>query len=307
MALPLGPVMLDVEGHELTAEDKELLAHPSVGGLILFARNFDSVEQVTQLVKSIRAARKGELIIAVDHEGGRVQRFREGFTKLPTAQTIGSEYAQAPKKAKANAKALGLLLALELRSIDIDLAFAPVLDLDYGCSSVIGDRAWHQEPDSLIALTKATMAGMRAAGMAATGKHYPGHGGIEADSHLELPVDDRSFIQLQKDIQPFKALIEDGLESIMPAHVLYPQIDPEQPAGFSAVWTKGILRQELGFDGVVFSDDLSMAGAAASGNHADRARLALEADCDVALVCNDRAGTVEIIDSLGGDCAPSKR
>jgi beta-N-acetylhexosaminidase len=307
MAMPLGPVMLDVEGHELTAEDKELLAHPAVGGLILFARNFDSVEQVTQLVKAIRGARNGELIIAVDHEGGRVQRFREGFTRLPTAQAIGCQYADDAKQAREKAKALGLLLALELRSIDIDLAFAPVLDLDYGCSSVIGDRAWHQDPTALIALTKATMAGMRAAGMAATGKHYPGHGGIEADSHLELPIDNRSFAELHRDIQPFRALIEDGLESIMPAHVLYPQVDAEQPAGFSPVWTKQILRKELGFDGVVFSDDLSMAGAAASGNHADRARLALEADCDVALVCNDRAGTIEIIDSLGAACAPSKR
>lgn len=307
MALPLGPVMLDVAGHELTAEDKELLAHPAVGGLILFSRNFDSVEQITQLVKEIRAARKGELVIAVDHEGGRVQRFREGFTRLPTAQAIGSEYAVDPDGALSKAKALGELLALELRSIDIDLAFAPVLDLDYGCSSVIGDRAWHTEPAPLIALTKATMSGMHAAGMPATGKHYPGHGGIEADSHLELPVDHRSFDELKRDIEPFKALIAAGLDSIMPAHVLYPQVDAEQPAGFSPIWTKGLLRNELGFDGVVFSDDLSMAGAAASGNHADRARLALEADCDVALVCNDRTGTVEIIDSLGGDCKPSKR
>lgn len=307
MAMPLGPVMLDVAGHELTAEDKELLAHPSVGGLILFSRNFDSVEQVTALVKSIRAARQGELIIAVDHEGGRVQRFRDGFTVLPTAKSIGEQYAADSKAACNQAQALGQLLALELRAIDIDLAFAPVLDLDYGCSSVIGDRAWHTDPAALIELTKATMRGMRRAGMAATGKHYPGHGGIEADSHLELPVDPRSFFELRNDIAPFKALIEDGLESIMPAHVLYPAVDPDQPAGFSPIWTKQILRKELNFDGVVFSDDLSMAGAAASGNHADRARLALEADCDVALVCNDRAGTIQIIDDLGADCAASKR
>lgn len=307
MALPLGPVMLDVAGHELTPEDKELLAHPSVGGLILFSRNFDSVEQVSQLVKSIRAARNGELVIAVDHEGGRVQRFREGFTVLPTAKSIGELHAADSKGACDKARALGQLLALELRAIDIDLAFAPVLDLDYGCSSVIGDRAWHSDPAALIELTKATMQGMRSAGMAATGKHYPGHGGIEADSHLELPVDTRSFIELRHDIAPFTALIEDGLESIMPAHVLYPEIDAEHPAGFSPIWTKQILRKELNFDGVVFSDDLSMAGAAASGNHADRARLALEADCDVALVCNDRAGTIQVIDSLGAACAPSQR
>ena len=305
--MPLGPVMLDVEGQELSPEDKELLAHPAVGGLILFSRNFDSVEQVTQLVKSIRAARNGELIIAVDHEGGRVQRFREGFTVLPTAASIGALYAEQPETALAKAKALGQLLALELRSVDIDLAFAPVLDLDYGCSSVIGDRAWHSEPQSLIELTKATMLGMRDVGMASTGKHFPGHGAVVADSHLELPVDERSWEQLQRDVEPFKALINAGMESIMPAHVLYPAIDPAQPAGFSERWTNQILRGELGFDGVVFSDDLSMAGAAASGNHAERAALAMQAGCDVALVCNDRAGTVQIIDYFGANAAPADR
>lgn len=305
--LPLGSVMLDVAGHELCPEDRELLAHPSVGGLILFARNFDSVEQVSQLVKSIRAARRGDLIIAVDHEGGRVQRFREGFTVLPTAASIGGLYAEQPTLACEKAYALGELLALELRAIDIDLAFAPVLDLDYGCSSVIGDRAWHGEPDSLIALTKATMMGMRAAGMASTGKHFPGHGAVVADSHLELPVDKRSLEQLQRDIQPFRALVDAGMESIMPAHVLYPAVDKEQPAGFSRRWTTEILRKELGFDGVVFSDDLSMAGAAASGTHAERAELAIEAGCDIALVCNDRAGTTQIVDYFGADCAPAVR
>lgn len=305
--LPLGPVMLDVEGQELTQEDKDLLAHPAVGGLILFSRNFDSVEQVTQLVKSIRAARNGDLIIAVDHEGGRVQRFREGFTVLPTAASIGGLFAEQPELACEKARALGQLLALELRSIDIDLSFAPVLDLDYGCSSVIGDRAWHSEPASLVELAKATMMGMRNAGMASTGKHFPGHGAVVADSHLELPVDERSFAALQRDIQPFKALIDAGMESIMPAHVLYPAIDKEQPAGFSQRWTNEILRGELGFDGVVFSDDLSMAGAAASGNHAERAELAIQAGCDIALVCNDRAGTVQIIDYFGAAVAPAKR
>lgn len=305
--LPMGPVMLDVAGYELSQEDRELLAHPAVGGLILFSRNFDSVEQVAELVKAIRAARDGELIIAVDHEGGRVQRFREGFTVLPTAASIGDSYASEPAAALAKAKALGQLLALELRSIDIDLAFAPVLDLDYGCSSVIGDRAWNADPAALIELTKATMQGMRMAGMASTGKHYPGHGAVVADSHLELPVDERSWEELQRDIAPFKALIEAGMESIMPAHVLYPAVDPDQPAGFSERWTKQILRRELGFDGVVFSDDLSMAGAAASGNHAERAALAIQASCDVALVCNDRAGTIEIVDYFGADVAPAKR
>lgn len=298
-----GPVMLDIEGMELTAEDRELFAHPAVNGLILFSRNYQDTEQLDGLMRQIRECRDGSLLVAVDHEGGRVQRFRDGFTRLPALRPVGDLYETDPAQAKALAEAHGWLIASELRAYDIDLAFSPVLDLDLGLSAVIGDRALHSDPQIVSDLALSLMAGLRRAGMAATGKHFPGHGGVEADSHLDLPIDERDLDELRaKDLIPFKALSDAGMESVMPAHVLYPKID-DKPAGFSQRWVEDILRQELGFDGAVFSDDLSMEGAAATGSYADRAWAALNAGCDVALVCNNRQGAVEIVDAVGADYA----
>lgn len=300
--LPLGPVMLDIEGQSLTAADKELLLHPAVNGMILFTRNFESAGQIDALVKSIRQTRPN-LLIAVDHEGGRVQRFRPGFAKLPPNAAYGKAYRDNPQRALQAAEQHAWLIASELRTLDIDLAFAPVLDLDFGCSSVIGDRAFHADPTIVTELATAFLRGLHRGGMAGTGKHFPGHGGVKGDSHLELPVDERSWEEIQaNDLQPFIQLAKAGLESVMPAHVVFPAVD-SKPAGFSRRWIGDILRQQCQFDGAAFSDDLSMQGAAETGSYADRAWAALEAGCDVALVCNNRAGAIEIVESIGSNPA----
>lgn len=289
-------LMLDIGGTELTAEDRELLAHPGTGGLIFFARNFESREQITALVKAIRAVRP-EMLVAVDQEGGRVQRFRDGFTRLPPMRKLGEHFDQDPKQAGAQAYQLGALMASELVACDIDISFAPVLDLDFGQSSVIGDRSFHTQGQAVTTLAGAFIDGMRAAGMAATGKHFPGHGFVQADSHLELPVDTRSLDEISAaDLVPFQQLAG-RLAGIMPAHVVYEQVD-KQPAGFSRFWLQTVLRQQLGFSGVIFSDDLAMAGAAMAGSYAQRAEAALSAGCDMVLVCNDRAGAIEVLDYL---------
>lgn len=296
--MSLGPVMADIEGFELTAEDREVLCHPQVGGIILFRRNFDNVEQLQNLVTEIHNLRQPRLLVAVDHEGGRVQRFQQGFTGLPPLVALGDLHAQEPARATQLAEDLGWVSAAELLGVGIDLAFAPVLDLNHGVSSVIGDRALGRQPDLVAHLAQAIMRGMKAAGMAATGKHFPGHGAIAGDSHLMLPVDERDYADIADlDLRPFVTLIKAGLPSIMPAHVVYPAID-EQPAGFSHRWITDILRTELGFQGVVFSDDLSMEGAAATGGYAERAEAALAAGCDMVLVCNNRAGAVTVLESL---------
>lgn len=292
----LGPIMLDVAGTELEAEDRELLVHPLVGGLILFTRNFAERGQLAALTQAIRACRL-DLLIAVDYEGGRVQRFREGFTRLPAMRRLGELYEQAPVTALQRANDCGWLIAAELREFDIDLSFAPVLDLDGGVSSVIGDRAFHDQPEPTIELATAFMWGMRDAGMAATGKHYPGHGQVAPDSHAELPIDDRSYDQLSRDLAPFDALIKAGLPSVMMAHIQYPAID-NLPSSLSYHWVTERLREECGFQGAVFTDDLSMGGAAAIGSYTDRATLALEAGCDMLPVCNYREGVVELLDGL---------
>lgn len=289
-------LMLDIGGTELTAEDRELLAHPGTGGLIFFSRNFESRDQISALVKAIRAVRP-EILVAVDQEGGRVQRFREGFTRLPPMRKLGERFEQNPKQAMAQAYQLGALMASELVACDIDISFAPVLDLDFGQSSVIGDRSFHAQAQAVAALAGAFIDGMRAAGMAATGKHFPGHGFVQADSHLELPVDTRTLDDISAaDLVPFRALA-DRLAGIMPAHVVYEQVDA-QPAGFSSFWLQTVLRQQLGFSGVIFSDDLAMAGAAMAGSYAQRAEAALSAGCDMVLVCNDRAGALEVLEYL---------
>lgn len=289
-------LMLDIGGTELSAEDKELLAHPGTGGLIFFSRNFESREQITALVQAVRTQRD-DILIAVDQEGGRVQRFRDGFTRLPPMRRLGESYERDANRAVQQSKQLGLLMAAELVVCGIDISFAPVLDVDFGQSSIIGDRSFHADAKKVVALAGAFIDGMAAAGMAATGKHFPGHGFVQADSHLELPVDERSYDEIERtDMVPFKALA-DKLSGIMPAHVVYQQVDPS-PAGFSAYWLQAVLRKQLGFNGVIFSDDLAMEGAAIAGSYAQRADAALSAGCDMVLVCNHRCGAVEVLQYL---------
>jgi len=294
----LGPVMLDVAGLALDAEDRELLAHPNVGGVILFARNYESPEQLARLTSEIHGLRQPELVIAVDQEGGRVQRFREGFTPLPAMHTLGSHYDLDHEGALSVAESCGWLMAAELRALGVDLSFAPVLDLDYGLSTVIGDRAFHHDPEVVARLAGRFAAGMRHAGMAAVGKHFPGHGGVAADSHQALPEDRRAYADLLDDMRPYELLIAEGLAGVMAAHVVYSRLD-RMPAGFSRWWLGPELRIRLRFQGAIFSDDLSMQGAAFAGPPEARAALALEAGCDVVLLCNDRPGAVAVIESLG--------
>jgi len=295
--MTLGPLMIDLEGTVLQPEERELLAHPSVGSVILFARNYAEPEQLTRLVADIHAVRSPALIVGVDHEGGRVQRFRTGFSKLPPLRRIGHEHDADPQAGAALARELGWLMAAELRAHGVDLSFAPCVDLDYGVSEVIGDRAFHADPAVVAALAVAYQAGMRSAGMAATAKHFPGHGAVVADSHHALPVDRRRLVDLDADIAPYRLLIANGLAGVMVAHVLYPEVDPV-PASASARWIRGILRDELRFQGVVFADDLSMVGAAAVGGIVERAERALAAGCDVLPVCNHRPSAIAVIEGL---------
>jgi beta-N-acetylhexosaminidase len=287
---PMGPVMLDVEGLTLAGHEKEKINHPNTGAVILFARNYENPQQITELISTIRAARQGDILIAVDQEGGRVQRFKNGFTRLPPS----AYYAEAPEMAES----AGWLMATELLSVGVDFSFAPVLDIDCGVSQIIGDRSFSTDPLLATKLAGLFRKGMNAAGMAATGKHFPGHGAVALDSHLTLPIDNRSIETLRaKDFLPFKQLINEGLEGIMPAHVLYPNIDPN-PAGFSSVWIQEILRKELNFNGTVFSDDLSMAGAAFAGDFIERAKLAQQAGCDMLLVCNNPLAAEQVLEAL---------
>ncbi len=286
----IGPVMIDIQGHELSSLDKEKINHPNTGALILFARNYDNPEQIQALTQAIRAARQGDILIAVDQEGGRVQRFQNGFTRLPPA----SLYAQHSDLAEA----AGWLMAAEVLAVGVDFSFAPVLDVDCGVSEIIGNRSFAIDGRDAAQLAAAFRNGMRSAGMAATGKHFPGHGAVALDSHLTLPVDNRSLAEIRaKDLIPFQKLIEQGLEAVMPAHVVYPQVD-NLPAGFSPIWLQQILRTELGFDGAIFSDDLSMEGAAGVGDFMDRARLAQQAGCDMLLVCNHPSAAEQVLDQL---------
>ncbi len=289
-------LMLDLEGLQVSDVEKDLLSHPGTGGLILFTRNYQDRQQLAELIRQIRAVRP-EILIAVDQEGGRVQRFRDGFVRLPPMAALGRRYDQAPQLAMAEATLLGELMASELTELDIDLSFAPVLDLDYGTSTVIGDRSFHGDADAMIALASAFIDGMSAAGMAATGKHFPGHGHVVADSHLELPVDPRPLAEIEAaDLRPFVALAQ-KLDGIMPAHVIYSAVE-NQTAGFSRYWLQTRLREQMGFRGVIFSDDLSMAGAHGVGGYPERARAALEAGCDMVLACNNRPGAEQVLDFL---------
>ncbi|MFZ9642317.1 MAG: beta-N-acetylhexosaminidase [Candidatus Methylopumilus sp.] len=284
--MTLGPVMLDVVGKTLSAEDIKRLQHPLVGGVILFSRNFESPAQLKALTASIHAVRQPPLLIAVDHEGGRVQRFKEGFTKIPPMREFGKIWDAHPKKAKELALEAGWILAAELRAHGVDFSFTPVLDMDYGESQVIGNRAFHVKAQAIHELAYALMQGLKRGGMPAVGKHFPGHGYVAADSHVAIPVDEREFDEIaQHDMQPFRQMIDDGIQAIMPAHVIYPKVD-EKPAGFSPRWLQKVLRERLGFDGVIFSDDLSMEGALVAGDVTARALAALNAGCDMVLLCN---------------------
>ncbi|WP_263772513.1 beta-N-acetylhexosaminidase [Propionivibrio soli] len=288
--LPLGPLMIDIAGIELSPIDRERLQHPLVGGLILFARNYASPEQLCRLTAEVHALRSPALIVAIDHEGGRVQRCREGFTRLPPMRRLGELWEKKPSEATVAAEAIGFVLASELRENGVDLSFTPVLDLDWGRSSVIGDRSLHSDPAVVTELAGALIKGLKRAGMAACGKHFPGHGWAEADSHVAMPVDDRELFEMTPDMTPYRGL---PLDAVMPAHVVYPRIDA-RPAGFSPVWI-GKLRNELGFTGVVFSDDLSMHGASVAGDIVGRVEAASQAGCDMLLVCNAPDAVDEVL------------
>lgn len=287
----MGPLWLDVAGYELSAEDKEILQHPTVGGVILFARNYHDSKQLLALNHEIRKAAKRPILIGVDQEGGRVQRFRDGFSRIPAAK-LYAEQSNSEQMAELG----GWLMAAELIAHDIDLSFAPVLDQGFECKA-IGDRAFGEDIDTVLRHSSAYMRGMKSVGMATTGKHFPGHGGVLADSHLETPYDDRQTI-LERDMAIFKAQIEVGtLDAMMPAHVIYPNYD-DQPASGSQFWLKKVLREQLGFKGIVFSDDLNMEGAAVMGGPAERSHQALVAGCDMVLVCNNRDSQIEVLDNL---------
>ena len=295
VALARGPVIFGIEGTELSDADRARLAHPLAGGVILFSRNFESCTQLDALTASIRALRTPSLLICVDHEGGRVQRFRDGFTAIPAMRTLGELWEKDVAQAAAEAQRLGMLMARELRTHGVDFSFAPVLDVDFGASAVIGDRAFHGNPNAVAHLASCLRRGLNAGGCAAVGKHFPGHGFIAADSHVALPVDERSLdALLADDLVPFAVLAKDGMEAVMPAHVIYPAID-SVAAGFSRIWLQDILRGRLQFDGLIFSDDLEMAGAHAAGDIVARAEAAVAAGCDMVLACNDFAAMDDLL------------
>lgn len=293
--------MLDVEGAELNADDIRRLQHPLVGGVILFSRNFHSSAQLKALTAAIHAVRQPPLLIAVDHEGGRVQRFREGFTRIPPMRELGRVWDRNPKRARQLAEMSGWVLAAELRAHGVDFSFTPVLDIDFGNSGVIGDRAFHRNTQAIAELAQSLMAGLKRGGMASVGKHFPGHGFVAADSHTEIPVDERGFTVIeQTDLEPFRRMVDAGMQAVMPAHVIYPKVD-EHPAGFSKIWLQQVLRRHLGFNGVIFSDDLAMEGAVVAGNVTQRALAALKAGCDMVLVCNRPDLADELLNNLEGN------
>lgn len=293
----MGPLMLDCQAEELLPEEREKLAHPVVGGVILFSRNYHDKRQLSALVQDIRRYAKRPVLIAVDHEGGRVQRFREGFTAIPAMGNILKQSEHKDESA-AYAKACGLVLAHELKTLDIDFSFAPVLDIN-GVSQVIGDRAFADNAREVIRLATNLIQGLKTVNMPAIGKHFPGHGSVAPDSHIALPVDERDFDEVRStDMVVFERLVERAmLDGVMPAHVIYNQVC-DKPAGFSPKWLQDVLKRDLGFGGAVFSDDLSMHGASVAGSYVERAEAALDAGCDMVLACNNAEGAESILDGL---------
>lgn len=292
-----GAIMADVAAYELSLDDIQRLLDPAIGGVILFRRNFQNVAQLKALCQSIKALRYPELIIAVDHEGGRVQRFIEGFTRLPAMNVLGKMWDEQGKDAAQHAaEQIGWVLATELAACGVDLSFTPVLDLEWGQCPVIGNRSFHKQPEIVIELAQALQKGLNRGGMKSCGKHFPGHGFVAGDSHYILPEDNRDLSELSGDILPFQVLAKQGMAAVMPAHVVYPKVDKE-PAGFSHFWLQTMLRQKLGFDGVIFSDDLTMEGACCAGGIQERARLSFEAGCDIVLICN----RPDLVDELRSD------
>ena len=305
--MTLGPLMVDLEGTAISETEKNLLLKPEVGGIILFTRNFESVEQLTALVDEIHQLRTPKLLVAVDHEGGRVQRFHEGFSRIPAAAMYARVAKNNLEKSRQLAENAGWLMAVELRACGIDFSFAPVLDLAHGLSGVIGDRAFHSNPTTVATLAYAFMHGMNKAGMQAVGKHFPGHGGVVEDSHVAMPVDHRELDELlHSDIKPFESMIENKLAAIMPAHVIYDKVD-DKPAGYSSFWIENILRQRFAFQGAIFSDDLSMEAAGIVGGFGERADAALTAGCDMALVCNHLDGAIEAAEYIKGYSNPTSQ
>jgi beta-N-acetylhexosaminidase len=299
LELPLGPVMVDVAGLALTDAERERLAHPLVGAVILFARNYASPEQLAALTAEIRAVRTPALLIAVDHEGGRVQRFQSGFTRIPPMRRLGAIHDRDPELAGNLAAALGVVLGAELKRHGVDFSFTPCVDLDFGASTVIGDRAFHSDAAVVGRLAARLMQGLGRVGMGAVAKHFPGHGYVRADSHHDVPVDERPLAEIERlDMAPYRTLIPAGLAGVMPAHVIYPSVD-DRPAGFSRIWLQDILRGRLGFDGLIFSDDLSMEGARVAGDILGRAHAAFDAGCDMVLVCNAPEAADDLLSRLG--------
>lgn len=302
--MALGPLMVDIAGTALDAEDREILRHPSVGGVILFTRNYQDPKQLTALADAVHALRTPPLLVAVDQEGGRVQRFRAGFTELPPPRLFGSIHDRDPREAARVAELCAWLMAAELRAAGVDLSFAPVVDLDLGVSSVIGDRAFHADPAVVAELARVWVLGMRRAGMGACAKHFPGHGAVQGDSHHMLPLDGRALDTMRhQDLLPYQRLMHLDLPAIMMAHVVFGQVDT-LPASFSHRWIEGELRGNLRFEGAVFCDDLSMRGAEQAGDYLERARAALSAGCDMLPVCNSRDGVIAILDGLKKEANP---
>lgn len=298
MANTIGSLIISVEGLELTSEERELINHPLVGGVILFAPNYASRKQLSALTDSIRTARKSPLIIMVDQEGGRVQRFIDEFTRLPFMATFGNLYNENKAVALQNATDCGWLMATELLSAGIDLSLAPVLDLNKGMSSIIGQRAFHASPATVAVIAQAFINGMREAGMAATGKHFPGHGSVIPDSHIAMPVDTRSMAAIAaEDMVPFAQLASNGIDALMAAHIIFPEVD-SVAVGFSRYWLQTVLRDQLGFKGAIMTDDLNMEGANISAHYADRVSAAREAGCDFTLLCNNRKAVISVLDTL---------
>ena len=304
LSIPRGPLMVGVQGHFLQEDEKELLSHPNIGGVILFSRNFESTTQLTELTHEIHQLRFPQLLIAVDHEGGRVQRFKDGFSELPAVGLFGDYYNHSPVDALAYANISGELMALELKACGVDISFAPVLDIDDGQSDILATRGFHQQPEHIAILADAYINGMRNASMEAVAKHFPGHGSVKLDTHLGEVIDLRPLDDIiTHDLIPFQRMIDKGLESVMSAHIIYPEVDP-LPASFSAIWMHDILRQKLNFTGIIFSDDLGMAAAKAFGDALIGTEEALNSGCDIILLCNDFAESADVTLNLSRKVSP---